>query len=207
MPGPGDHHLYLLFTPALCADDPWRTLAEALRGGVDLVQWRHPERDPEGARRCLDICRNHGVPLLINDHVELAARLGAAGAHVGQTDLPAAEARALLGPDAWLGVSTRNPAQIDRARRDGADHVGFGPMNPTRTKGYTEGHPPDALRTALATARGLPVFAIGGIELRNLDRIRAEGCRRIAVSGAILRSDDPGSMAGRLREALLAPAP
>lgn len=200
--GPGKHHLYLLFTPELCAADPWETLDQALQGGVDLVQWRTPDRrDAEGAARCIEVCHRHDVPVVINDHVDLTIELGAAGAHVGQNDMPAAEARALLGPDRWLGVSTHSQEEIAGALRDSADHIGFGPMFATRTKGYSDGQPDGALRAAVEQA-GIPVFAIGGITPDNVHRVRDGGCERAAISGAILGAADPARAATLLRAGL-----
>src|SRR5687767_7691932 len=110
MPFP-DGRLYLLFTPSLCRLDPWKTLTAALETGVDLVQWRPKRDDPGGFARCRDLCLRAGVPLLINDDVMLAVRSRAAGAHVGQDEIPADAARKLL-RSSWLGVSTHDPAQI-----------------------------------------------------------------------------------------------
>jgi thiamine-phosphate pyrophosphorylase len=202
--GPVSHSLYLLFTPALCAGEPWSTLERALAGGVDLVQWRAKRDDPDGLRRCMAICAARDVPVIVNDQVALAVRFGAAGAHVGQGDLPAATARRILGPDRWLGVSTHDHAEIEAARTAGADHIGFGPMFPTRTKGYAEGQPEGALEEALILAGPLPVFAIGGIDAAGIGRILRAGCRRVAVSGAILAAADPERAAATLRAALLA---
>ena len=202
MHGPIPHALYLLFTPSLCPGDPWARLEAALDGGVDLVQWRVKHADAEGARRCLEVCSARNVPLIVNDDVELAAELGAAGAHVGQDDLDARSARRRLGDGRWLGVSTHATDQVIRAFEDGADHVGFGPIHPTTTKGYVEGQPDGALREAIAAAGGRPVFAIGGIRLDNLDRVLEQGCTRIAVSSAILASPDPRRAAAELRDAL-----
>jgi len=193
--------LCLLFTPAACRDDPWRTLAEAIAGGVDLVQWRVKAHDPHGAARCLAACTEAGVPLVVNDDVDLAVALGAAGAHVGQDDLPAARARALLGPDRILGVSTHDLDQLGAAERAGADYVGFGPCYPTATKGYTEGLGEAAVAEAVRRA-GVPVFAIGGIDAERARRLAAAGCRHVAVSSAILAAPDPRAAARALRTAL-----
>jgi thiamine-phosphate pyrophosphorylase len=182
--------LCLLFTPSLCAADPWHTLERALAGGVDLVQWRVKERDAAGLRRCQEICRPRGVPVIVNDDVALAVAAGAAGAHVGQDDLPARVARARLRRGQWLGVSTHDVGQVTRAVADGADYLGFGPCFPSATKGYEQGLPPGSLARALGAAT-LPVFAIGGITAERLALLRTEGCTRIAVSSAILRAADP----------------
>lgn len=200
--GPERQRLYLLFTPSFCAADPWCTLDAAIDGGVDLVQWRVKQDDPGGAARCLATCTGRGVPMIVNDDVTLALRLAAAGAHVGQDDLPPRHARRLLAPGQWLGVSTHDLGQVAAAIAGGADHLGFGPMFPTTTKGYTLGQREGALAAAVAAAKRRPVFAIGGIDTSNVDRIVAEGVRRIAVSSAILQATDPARAAASLREAL-----
>ncbi len=194
--------LYLLFTPELCRAAPPDTLRAALAGGVDLVQWRAIEARPRAELvAALEICGDADVPLIVNDDPELAVAVGAAGAHVGQDDMPAAAARAVLGPDRWLGVSTHDVPQIQAAERDGADHLGFGPCFPTATKGYREGQTDEAIAGALV-ATDLPVFAIGGIDADNVGRLVALGVRRIAVSRAILAARDPERAARQLAAAL-----
>ena len=194
------HRLYLLFTPALAGEKPWRTLEAALKGGVDLVQWRSKESDDAGFRACRDVCMARGVPILVNDDVMLGVRGRAHGAHVGQDDMPHEVARKLL-VNQWLGVSTHNREQITAAVAAGADYVGFGPCYPTATKGYDEGLPAEELEEA-AFACPVPLFAIGGIDATNLLRLRAFGVRRIAVSSAILKAQDPYAAAARLRAML-----
>lgn len=200
---PSACRLYLLFTPSACAGDPWQTLADALAGGVDLVQWRVATPDLDGFQRCRERCQAAGVPLVVNDDVMLALRGRAAGAHVGQGDMPADAARKLL-VDRWLGVSTHDPRQIAAAAAAGADYVGFGPCHPTTTKGYTQGKSLAEVEAAVtaAAAAGLPLFAIGGITADNLVPLRVVGVDRIAVSSAILQSPDPRRAAAALRARL-----
>lgn len=195
-----DCRLYLLFTPQSCAGEPWATLQAAIDGGVDLVQWRAPTAGLAAFHRCRDVCRAAGVPLVVNDDVMLALRGHADGAHVGQNDMPADAARRLL-PDAWLGVSTHDTAQIAAAAAAGADYVGFGPCHPTATKGYTTGKSTTEIEAAVAAAAAhrLPLFAIGGITTSNLPALRLLGVDRIAVSSSILQDDDPGRAAAALR--------
>lgn len=192
--------LYLLFTPELCRVDPAEVLRDTLAGGVDLVQWRTSEGagDIEQAR---DLCRAAGAPFIVNDDPRLAVRIGADGAHVGQQDMPAARAREILGPDRWLGVSTRNAAQVRAAVAAGADHVGLGPCFPTATKGYDEALPRAQITEALA-ASDLPVFAIGGIDADNLTELLALGVRRVAVCAAILAAPDHREATRRIAQAL-----
>lgn len=195
--------LYLLFTPELCGGDPWRTLAAALDGGVQLVQWRVKKKDPRGLARCIRLCseREIPVPVIVNDQVQMAVDLGACGAHIGQQDMAPAEARRILGTNRCLGVSTHSMAEVRAAVAAGSDYLGFGPCFPTVTKGYSESQPPGALTQAVAHSP-VPVFAIGGIAPENIARVLAEGCHRVAVSGAILAAVDPRGVAERLVEAI-----
>lgn len=192
--------LCLLFDPAACRLDPWTTLAEAIAGGVDLVQWRTKGRGDADLPRCLLLCRQHGVPLLVNDDVALAVRVGADGAHVGQDDLPAGAARELLG-SRLLGVSTHDLDQLAAAAAAGADYVGFGPCHATTTKGYTHGKPRREIAAAVA-ASSVPLFAIGGIDAHNLPALRELGVERIAVSRSIVAAADPRAAAAALARLL-----
>jgi len=196
-----DARLYLLFTPKLCAQDPWETLEQALIGGVDLVQWRVPEPDPADLARCMHIASQHGVPVVVNDQVQLAVQLDAAGAHVGQDDMAPSKARKLLGRDRWLGVSTHDLAQLRAAERAKADYVGFGPCFATETKGYADGLPRELIAEAAASAK-VPLFAIGGIHRRTLPLLLELGVQRIAVCAAILGAERPADAAARLRAQL-----
>lgn len=200
---PADCRLQLLFTPGLCLLDPWQTLAAAVRGGVDLVQWRSKQSDATGFATTLRLCQRLAVPLVVNDDVALALQHPTAGAHVGQDDMPAALARRLL-VGRWLGISTHDAAQVAAAAAAGADSIGFGPCLPTATKGYAEGLPAGQIAEGLATARqlGLPAFAIGGITASTLPGLLALGVERIAVSSAILGSPDPAGAAAALRRLL-----
>lgn len=195
-----DRRLYLLFTPSLCAGDPWETLRCALDEGVDLVQWRVKEPDRHAFAHCRAICRDANVPLVVNDDVMLAVRSAVAGAHVGQDDTAADAARKLL-VGQWLGVSTHDPDQITAAAAAGADYVGFGPCHATATKDYAHGKSPAEIEAALEAAarRRLPLFAIGGITPDNVLALRALGVDRIAVSSGILGSGDPRRTVAALR--------
>jgi thiamine-phosphate pyrophosphorylase len=125
--------------------------------------------------------------------------------HLGQTDLPVADARRLLGPDALVGVSTHSVEQIRQAVAAGADYLGVGPIFPSTTKRFDTLAGLDLIGAA-SRLTSLPAFAIGGINPANVDRVVAAGASRIAVSAAIAQADDPQAVARALRAALAAAA-
>jgi len=178
------------------------TLRAALAGGVTVVQLRdkHALRPLflEEARRIQALLRPLGVPFIVNDRVDVAREIGADGVHVGQDDMPAAEARRLLGPDAIIGLSVRRPDEIAGADPDIVDYVGLGPVFATSTKPDT---PPPldvggvrALRPRLA----VPVVAIGGIGAGNAAEIVRAGADGVAVVSSICSAPDPEAAARRL---------
>jgi thiamine-phosphate pyrophosphorylase len=189
--------LCLLFTPESCAGDPWSTLDDALAAGLPLVQWRVKTPDRDGLRRCMDACAAREIPVIVNDHVDLAVAARAAGAHVGQDDVSAKTARGMLDPGHVLGVSTHDVLQAVAAQAAGADYIGLGPCHPTVTKGYDAGLSLDEL-IAVRDAVDIPVFAIGGITVDNLPRLRDAGFRNFAVSGCVLTTARPGHVVERL---------
>lgn len=200
MKGIADCHLCLLFTPAMCAGDPGQTLREAIAGGVDLVQWRVKDGRRDGLAECVAICAELDVPLIVNDDVALAVEIDAAGAHIGQEDMPVAEARAVLG-DRWLGLSTHDVTQAREAMQAGVDYIGIGPCFPTVTKGYAEALPTELLTGVLAMVQ-VPAFAIGGITPVNSRSLVEAGVRRVAVSRAVLCDASPRRVVGDLRRSL-----
>jgi len=195
-------HIYLLFTPELCRDAPLATLEASLSAGVDLVQWRCNQPDRALFERARNLCNQHGVPLIVNDDVMLALRSESAGAHVGQEDMPADAARKLMFGK-LLGVSTHDLDQVRAAHLARADYVGFGPCQPTATKGYDQGLGDQAIAAAAALCDELmlPMFAIGGIKPESLPRLALLGVRRIAVSSYVLQHEDPAIAVRELRRA------
>ncbi|MCI0651580.1 MAG: thiamine phosphate synthase [Planctomycetes bacterium] len=185
--------LYVLLTECL-ATMPWFDAARAaLRGGAQALQLR--EKDlPAGeflrrARLLRELTAEHGALLIVNDRVEVAALAGADGVHLGQEDLPAYEARKLLGPDALIGVSTHAPEQARRAESDGADYIGVGPIYATRTKEHRAAAGLGYIAAA-AAATELPGFAIGGVNRETLPAVIAAGARRAAVCTGIIGARD-----------------
>lgn len=187
----------------ICDERPDSFLRAALRGGVQVVQLRakHRTRSELGAvaRRFARLCRAHGALFIVNDDPRLAAAVEADGVHVGQDDMPVARARAIVGAERLIGLSTHSPAQL--AAADGVDYVGVGPVHATPTK---PGRPPVGLalvRHAAAHAR-VPFFAIGGIDAENIGEVLAAGARRVAVVRALSDAPDPEAAAQALRAAL-----
>ncbi len=194
-------HLYLV-----CDAEPDTFLEAALRGGVDIVQLRMKHRhDAEivaNARRFERACREHGALFILNDHPDLVAEAGADGVHVGQDDMPASQAREIVGPELLIGLSTHEPEQIDRALSAGVDYIGVGPVRETPTKPGRPAVGLELVRYAAANAGGLPFFAIGGIAPENVDAARAAGATRVAVVRALTEAGDPESVARALRSAV-----
>jgi thiamine-phosphate pyrophosphorylase len=186
--------LCLVLSPRRCARPPLETAALAIDGGVDMVQLRDKEAtDAEFvalARPLARLCAERGVPLILNDRVHLVDLVGARGAHVGEDDLPPAEARRLLGPSMILGC-TGLPAD-----ESGIDYLGIGPVYATTTKRSTKEPGGPALIAAVRTA--LPFFAIGGITAKNAPAVVAAGAQRLAVSAAICAAPDPRAAAAAL---------
>ncbi len=187
----------------VCGEQTDVFLGQALRGGVDIVQLRLKDAGDETivatARRYAAVCRAHGVPLILNDRPDLVTAAGADGVHVGQDDTPVAQARALVGPDRIVGLSTHSPAQIDAAAGDPEiDYIGVGPVHATPTKPCRPAVGLDLVRYAAAHA-ATPFFAIGGIDAGNVAGVRAAGATRIAVVRAITDAADPARAARALR--------
>ncbi len=187
----------------VCGEQSDAFLARALRGGVDIVQLRLKDAGDETivatARRFAAVCRAHGVPLILNDRPDLVAAAGADGVHVGQDDMPVARARALVGPERIVGLSTHSPAQIDAAGAEPEiDYIGVGPVHATPTKPGRPAVGLDLVRYAAAHA-ATPYFAIGGIDAGNVAAVREAGATRIAVVRAITGAPDPEGAARALR--------
>lgn len=178
-------------------------LEPALEGGVDLFQLRDKDGGDEAileaAAAARELCTAAGALLFVNDRPDLAIAADADGVHVGQDDMPAAQARALLGPDRLVGLSTHSPPQVDDS--GAADLIGVGPVHPTPTKRWRPATGLDLVRYAAGHARQ-PWFAIGGIDAHSAREAIAAGARRIAVVRAISEADDPRAAAYRLREML-----
>ena len=200
-----DLSLYLVTDDALARGRSLeRIVGDALAGGVTAVQLREkatPTRELIArGERIREITAAAGVTLIVNDRVDVALAIDADGAHVGQDDLPAERARALLGAERVLGVTVGDDRQAAGALDAGADYVGSTAVFVTSTK-PDAGKPIGLAALAeLVRASRLPVVAIGGIDASNAHAVLATGVAGIAVVSAILSADDPRAAAGRLRD-------
>jgi len=199
-----DPTLYLVTDPELASGHSLvEIVGAAVEGGVTLVQLRDKQADGrallEQARALKALLDPKGIPLIVNDRVDVAVAAGAAGCHVGQSDLPPEEARALLGPEAILGLSIDQVEQARAADPEHVDYVAHGPFAATGTK-PDAGAPVGA--SGIAAARelsALPLVAIGGVHAGNAAEAIRAGADGIAVVSAIVSAPDPKAAARELR--------
>jgi thiamine-phosphate pyrophosphorylase len=200
-----DARLYVLLSGSQCVAALDWTIEEAVAGGVRVIQLREKglsDRELlERARRASAAARRAGAVFVVNDRPDMARLVGADGVHLGQDDLPVKEARRILGPDALIGVSTHNLDQVRRAVLDGASYLGVGPAFPSTTKEFAELAGLEFVRAAVAET-SLPAFVLGGVNRETLAQAVAAGAKRVAVSAAIARADDPRRAAAELLEGL-----
>lgn len=200
-----DANLYLLLSKSLCRHDWQKVLRDAITGGVRVVQIREKEMSDrellEHARRVRAITSEFGTLLIMNDRPDLAVLCEADGVHVGQEELPVSDARRIVGPDKLVGVSTHSIEQARQAVLDGASYIGVGPTFVSGTKQFNE-FAGLAYIQQVAIEISLPAFAIGGIDAANVSQVIAAGARRVAISGAICRAEQPLSVAAQFCEQL-----
>jgi thiamine-phosphate pyrophosphorylase len=202
-----DYSLYLVTDRGVMrAPSLEQAVEQAVQGGCTMVQLREkqlPARDFYSlAVRVKAVTDRHGVPLLINDRVDIALAVGAAGVHIGQKDLPVSAVRRVLSGGMLLGVSAATVEEALRAQESGADYLGVGAMYPTDTK-------TDARPVALAELRRirqavrLPIVAIGGLSTENAVPVLKTGVDGLAVVSAVLARPDIRSAAADLRRLIL----
>ena len=202
--------LYVILDPAAMAGRDVETVAEAvLAAGARWVQLRDkasPTRElASRARRLVERVRAAGGVLIVNDRLDVALAVGADGVHLGQEDLPAAEARRLA-PGLVLGVSTHGLDQARRAQAAGADYVALGSIYPTGSKPSFELVGLETLRLVRPHVR-VPLVAIGGITAERVPEVRAAGADGIAVISAIGMAPDPAAAAAAFLAALRSGSP
>lgn len=203
--------VYFILDPACCAGrEPYDVLESALRGGVTMVQWRDKEfsyadappltpphaggKTPQEAGgdvlKLQALCQKHSVPFLINDHVELAAEIGADGVHIGQGDMSPEEARRIIGKDKILGLTAFTPEHMAAVNPEIVDYVGTGPVYPTKTD---KGKPVLGVEkfAGIAKLSPVPVVGIGGITPDNAAPVIIAGAAGVAMMRSISAADDP----------------
>ncbi|WP_327182566.1 thiamine phosphate synthase [Streptomyces sp. NBC_01334] len=208
--GLADALLYLCTDARTRQGDLPEFLDAVLAGGVDIVQLRdkgiEAAEELEHLEVFADACARHGKLLAVNDRADVAHAAAADVLHLGQGDLPVPAARAILGEEVLVGRSTHSEAEAGAAAvQEGVDYFCTGPCWPTPTKPGRPAPGLDLVRRTAALGTDRPWFAIGGIDLGNLDEVLAAGARRVVVVRAITDADDPGAAAAefakRLREA------
>ena len=183
-----------------------RIVEDAAAGGVTMVQLREKGINTGEffavAQELRDMTRRRGIPLIINDRLDIALAVRADGVHLGQDDLPLKEARRIAGGEFIIGVSAHNPEEALAAERDGADYLGSGAVFPTGTKADISGVIGIAGLAALCASVRIPVIGIGGIGPDNAAEVIRAGASGVAVISAILARDDVREAAAFLRRIL-----
>jgi len=183
----------------------------AIDGGVDAVQLR--EKDASARSRyelgleLRELTADAGVDLIVNDRVDVADAIDADGVHVGQSDLPVAVARDLLGPDAIVGCSTSTVAEAREAEREGADYLGVGAVYGTSSKDVADaedGIGPERIE-AIADIVSIPIVGIGGITAKNAGPVVEAGAAGVAVISAVTTAPDPAAATEALAAAVETP--
>lgn len=202
--------LYLVTPAAPLAGPLDDFLPRVLEAGVDVVQLREKDMEARPLLRAAEVARRRtleaGALFVVNDRVDLAIAAGADGVHLGQDDLPPAEARRQAGPGMLIGLSTHAPGEVAAAWQDGAvDYIGVGPVHATPTK---PGRPPVGLDLVRFAARlpdagtPRPFFAIGGIDVSTLPAVLGAGATRVCVLRALTEAADPAAAARQLQSVL-----
>jgi thiamine-phosphate pyrophosphorylase len=182
-----------------------RAARAAAEGGASVLQLRLKHTSDREAlaliRAVVAAVRPRGTQVIVNDRVDLALLGDSDGVHLGKEDLPVAQARALLGPDKLIGATVRTLADIEAAKREGADHVGLGPIFATRTKALTDAPIGVERFAALVKDSTLPVVGISGVALSNIASVARAGARAAAVASDLLGAVDIAAQSAALAAA------
>ncbi len=200
-----DYTLYLCTDSGLMSSATIEESVErAVQGGCSVVQLREKEASSlelfRLAERVKRVTDKYGVPLIINDRLDICQAVDAAGVHLGQSDLPCAEARKILGADKIIGVSAATPEEAAKAQADGADYLGVGAVFPTTTKTNTRKVTPEIIR-GIRQAVTIPFVVIGGVNAENITRLYGLGIDGAAVISAVIAQPDITAAAEKMRAA------
>ena len=169
------------------------TAAQLIRGGADIVQLRGKKQSvaelTDLAEKLHRLTSDAGIPLIINDHPEIARDVAVEGLHLGQDDYAIAAAREIIRPECWIGKSTHSLDQAVAAEAEGADYIGFGPLFATPTKPDYQPIGTAEIRRVHELVR-LPIFCIGGIKLSNLPTVLSAGAKRVVIVSGLLQSSN-----------------
>ena len=203
-----DYTLYLCTDRDLMSTDTIEeSVEQAVKGGCTVVQLREKNCSSkefyELAVRVKEITDRYHVPLIINDRVDIALGVDAAGVHIGQSDLPASVVRNIIGKDKILGVSAARREEALKAVEDGADYLGVGAMFATNTKTDARPVTMEELK-GIRAAVSIPIVVIGGINMNTLERFKGTGIDGLAVVSAIIAEKDIEAAARNMYQAFLA---
>ena len=196
-----DLSLYLVTDKSDDVEKFLKTIEEAIKGGVSVVQIREKTAYTLDfynlALKVKEITTKYNIPLIINDRVDVALAIDAEGVHVGQSDMPCDVTRALVGHDKIVGVSAATIEEAKKAEKDGADYIGTGAVFPTATKDDAPKITKKDLKE-IVDSINIPVVAIGGITIENASELIDTGISGLSVVSAIMSSDDPKKSSEKL---------
>lgn len=197
--------LNLVTEESVPVDSLLTIVEQAIKGGVTIVQLREKNSSGkefyEKAKALKELLDAYNVPLIINDRIDIAIAVNAAGVHVGQSDLPLAIVKEIVPSSFIVGVSAGTLEEAMNAERDGATYIGVGSVFPTGTKGDAKLLPHGVLEEITRTV-SIPVVAIGGITLENIDTLQYKGIAGVAVVSAIMKANNPSFVAQKFIEKL-----
>lgn len=198
-----DLNLYLVTNPLEDEKDFLKTIEDAIKGGVTIVQLREKTGDTGDiykiAVKVKEITDKYDIPLIINDRIDIMLAVDCAGIHIGQSDMPCKIARKMVGPDKIIGVSTSTVEESKKAQMDGADYLGCGAVYPTETKKDATHVTKETLKE-ISENVDIPVVAIGGIKLDNAENLANTRIKGLCFVSEIMNADNPESMSAKLSE-------
>ncbi|KYG32093.1 thiamine phosphate synthase [Alkalihalobacillus trypoxylicola] len=169
-------------------------MEQAILGGVDIIQLRDKTSSKmvvlEKAKRLKALTDQYHIPLIINDHIDVALAVDASGVHVGQDDLPLEEVRKIIGKDKIIGVSTHQLTEAKKAEANGADYIGVGPIFTTKSKVDVVDPVTTTYISEVVSEISIPFVAIGGIKLHNVQQVIEAGATRVCMISEIVGASD-----------------
>lgn len=169
-------------------------MEEAIIGGVDIIQLRDKKNSKkvvlEKAKQLKALANKYQIPLIINDHIDVALAVDADGIHIGQDDLPLEEARKIVGHNKIIGISTHHIAEARKAEKNGADYIGVGPIFATQSKEDVVDPVTTKYIEEVVNEITIPFVAIGGIKLHNVEQVLNAGAKRICAISEIVGSEN-----------------